>query len=365
MPIVPFIDIVPIGPAGSGKTCLLAAMKQGLDTYSSDAVPVLGADPTTTLRLDHTWGGVRADGSGWPAATDRDAWAELCFEAGCDDGDPLYEVRLVDYDGSCVTVDGHPVRRTLAARVRRADAVLCVLDGARVAALLDGDRASFDHTMSGVWKLAASRGKVVRFVVTKWDLLEGRATLAQVRDALVGVPGFVAAARRSSGWRNAPGSVGLIPVSVVGEEPGRQAVVPLLSVLAPVLRVAAERARRTGRGGSAAAEVGVNWLAQAVTAEAVRRVLHRLVGEVPEGRGARRYAGHAAVGASMLVEAAVRTWSDRALRPAHGQAARARSLRRAAEACQWELDGFRRTFPASTLHGVVSSLPTPLRRRVG
>lgn len=350
--VVPFIDIVPVGPAGSGKTSLLAAMQQGLEECDAGLAPVVRADPVTAVRLAQVWRSMRADGPGWPARTDPDALVDLRFAAETDGEEPLYETRLVDYDGSLVTGDRRQASRSLLARVRRADALLCVLDGGRIADLLDGDRGYFEHTMAGVWRLVAVRGKAVRFVVTKWDLLEGRTTLAEVRDALLTVPGFAAAARR----RAASGSVGLIPVSVLGEAPVRDAVVPLWSVFPHALRSAAGRVgQATGRGGSVATDVGARLLSQAVTAVAVRQVLQRVVRAVPERRAARRYAGHAAVGVSMLVEAAVKAWCDRTTRPDDDDGARARLLVRAAEAYEWELDGFRRRYPDSDLTRAVSS----------
>lgn len=363
---VPFIDIVPVGPAGAGKSCLLAAMKQGLEQWEPAPAPSLLPDPVTALALEETWQSMRTDGFGNPSGDDHHALIDLWFEAVPEGGEPLFETRLVDYDGDAATAgQRHPVGRALARRVREADALLCVLDGRGVLGLLEGDRGGFERDMAQVWPLVATRGKVVRFVVTKWDLLEGRTSLSRVREALSTVPGFAAALRRSSARPDGVGSVSLIPVSVVGEDAGRQALVPLLSTLPQLLREAAGHQGR-GRGGALVAGVGANWLSQAVTAVAVRQVLQRLVDAVPERRAARRYAGHAAVGVSMLVEAAVRTWCDRTARPAADGVTRAgdKALARAAEAYEWRLREFRRRFPEADLTGEVSAVPGLLRRLI-
>lgn len=364
---VPFIDIVPVGPAGAGKSCLLAAMKQGLERWESAPAPSLRPDPVTALVLEETWRSMRAGGIGHPVRGDRRALVDLWFEAVSEGAEPLFEARLLDYDGNAAMDRRHPVGRAVAARVRRADALLCLLDGARIAALLDGDRDGCARDMAEVWKLVAARGRPVRFVVTKWDLLEHRTSLAQVRAALLGLPGFVTMLRRLSARPGGTGSAALVPVSVVGDDAARQSLVPLLSVLPRVLRAAAGRAERTARrGGSLAAGVGVNWVSQAVTAVAVRQVLQHVVDTVPEHRDARRYAAHAAVGVSILAEAAVRTWCDRAVRRADGERPRADAtpLTRAADAYEWQLRDFRDRFPAADLSHVVSPAPRLLRRHI-
>ncbi|MBW4717198.1 hypothetical protein [Saccharothrix obliqua] len=337
---MPFIDIVPVGPANAGKSRLLAAMEQGLAEWDAAPAPALVPDPVTALVLSD-------------AGHVADRLVDLWYEARSDGG-ALFETRLVDYAGAAVADKRHPAAGALAARARSADAVLCVLDGERVAGLLAGDRDGFEDAMAGVWKLVPGRGRAVRFVVTKWDLLEGRASLAGVRRALAELPGFAAVLRRARA-----GGAALIPVSVVGPDAGAQAVVPLLSVLPQVLRTAAGRVERAGRGGSLVADAGVNWLSQAVTAVAVRRVLQRVVDAVPDSRVARRCAGPAAVGVSMLVEAAVRTWCDRTTRSGGGARphVEGRLLTRAAEAYEWRLRDFRRRFPDADLTGPV--LPRP------
>ncbi|MEU4805119.1 hypothetical protein [Actinosynnema sp. NPDC023587] len=362
-------DVVPVGPAGAGKTSLLAAMKQGLEEWEPEPVsPGLRPDPVTASVLAEAWRSMRAAEPGAPVGAHHRALVNLWFEAAADDGQPLFETRWVDYDGAAVTDARHAAGRALAARVRGAAALVCVVDGELVAKLLDGDRDGFERAMAGVWKLLDGQGGVVRFVVTKWDLLEDRASLSEVRDALLGQAGFVSVLRRSSVRPDGPGPVALIPVSVVGEDAGRQALVPLLSVLPPVLRTASGRAERAaGGGGSLVAGVGANWLSQAVTAVAVQQVLQRVVDAVPGDRAVRRYAGHAAVGVSMLVEAAVRTWCDRRARPgeSHGGPAQGKLLARAAEAYEWHLRDFRLRFPASDLTGAVSPASGLWRRLVG
>ncbi|MEV0675829.1 hypothetical protein AB0I60_04820 [Actinosynnema sp. NPDC050436] len=343
-------------------------MRQGLEQWQSAPAPSLRPHPVTALALEEAWLSMRTGGAGEPAGGGRQALTDLWFEAVPEGGGPLFEIRLVDYDGDVAMAAGgrHPVGRALAARVRAADAVLCVLDGRRVAELLDGDRDGFERDMAGVWKLAAGRGRAVRFVVTKWDLLEGRVPLSRVREALLTVPGFAAVLRRCSGRPGGMVSTALVPVSVASEDAGRQAVVPLLSVLPQVLREAAGHpGRARGRSRALAAGVGANWLSQAVTAVAVRQVLQRLVDAVPERGAARRCAGHAAVGVSMLVEAAVRAWCDRVVNSEEDVGARGRGvlLARAAQAYEWQLRDFHRRFPAADLTGAVSPAPRLLRRR--
>ena len=361
---MPFIDVVVVGPVGAGKSCLLAAMNHGLEQWDPAPAPSVRPAPVTALALAETWRSMR---SGGPPGAGSDALVDLWFEAVAEDGAPLFEIRLADVDGKLAAA-GERTGRALAGRVRAADALLVVLDGQGVARLLDGDRDGFDRDMAWVWKLLATRGKAVRFVVTKWDLLRDRVSLSGVREALSAVPGFAAALRRASTRSDGAGSTALIPVSVLGEDAGGQAVVPLLSVLPQVLRAAADHPGRSrGRGGALVAGVGANWLSQAVTAVAVRQLLQRLVDTVPERRAARRCAGHAAVGVSMLVEAAVRTWCDRTARLADGEVTRAdgKALTRAADAYEWQLREFRRRFPESDLTGEPSPGPRLLRRLIG
>ncbi|MFJ6673818.1 hypothetical protein ACIQMJ_22145 [Actinosynnema sp. NPDC091369] len=81
-------------------------------------------------------------------------------------------------------------------RSPRADAVLCVLDGDRVAALLDGGAGGhFGPELAALRQAAHDRGGPVFCVVTRWRQVVERGTAADVLRALCTIPDFAAVRR--------------------------------------------------------------------------------------------------------------------------------------------------------------------------
>ncbi|MFE9749858.1 hypothetical protein ACFYOT_33515 [Saccharothrix saharensis] len=82
------------------------------------------------------------------------------------------------------------------ARSPRTDALLCVLDGDRVAALLDrraGDH--FESESTALRRAARDHDGPVFCVVTRWHQVAERGTAADVSRALSAIPGFAAVCR--------------------------------------------------------------------------------------------------------------------------------------------------------------------------
>ncbi|KOX23950.1 hypothetical protein ADK67_19425 [Saccharothrix sp. NRRL B-16348] len=83
-----------------------------------------------------------------------------------------------------------------AAGVPQADAVLCVLDGDRVAALLAGDAGDhFEQELAALRQVVDQRGGPVFCVVTRWSRVAERGTASDVLRALARLPGFPASCR--------------------------------------------------------------------------------------------------------------------------------------------------------------------------
>lgn len=83
-----------------------------------------------------------------------------------------------------------------AAGAPQADAVLCVLDGDRVAALLDGDAGvHFERELATLRQFVDKRGVPVFCVVTRWRRVAERGTAGDVVRALSRVPGFAEVCR--------------------------------------------------------------------------------------------------------------------------------------------------------------------------
>jgi hypothetical protein len=219
--------VVTLGPSGAGKTIYLAALWQSLKVHH----PVLKChlsleDPVRQHRLDEVFRKIAEPGPEWPPSTTAGDVPEWVFS--CKVGSPrgqftAMRVRYIDYAGEYLTDVLEPgASDGFDENVRRADALLGLLDGHKVLELMRGE-SNFLDEMPRVLALMQNCTGPIHFVITKWDLLVGHYSLERIRERLLQHPGFASLVDSRREWRTRrmavpPGRIRLIPVSSVGLE---------------------------------------------------------------------------------------------------------------------------------------------------
>ncbi len=218
-------NILTLGASGAGKTVFMASLFKQLSTQGGHGF-FLKVDQEAQRRLLNLLYTQVATGCSWPAGTkygEVSEWTFTCYvKTAHGTGAEYAACRFVylDYAGgrlTDVTEDDHAF--DFAAAISNADAVLGLLDGQKLQALMNGS----DQRDITVWltselpntlQLMYSCQAPIHFVISKWDLLEGKYSLGQIRDRLLEkVPEF----RNLVACRNQAGlPVRLIPVSAVG-----------------------------------------------------------------------------------------------------------------------------------------------------
>ncbi|WP_076832363.1 MULTISPECIES: hypothetical protein [unclassified Frankia] len=221
--------IVVVGAQGAGKTAYLAALFESLESDPDGRGYYISTDMATTEWLNPLAEVIRKPGSEWPEST---RWVKpeiefTCFVPIGGSPFPIMRIRYVDYPGEYLTEtpEGAEEQRDLLEKtLTSADALLAMIDGRELLAVLRGEERGEDYLRT---KLRPTVQRVqatscpVHLLVTKWDLLaDAGYSLAEVRDRLLDV-GFVRGmvrARRPVAVRGEPmaGGVRLIPVSVLG-----------------------------------------------------------------------------------------------------------------------------------------------------
>jgi hypothetical protein len=212
-------DVLVLGASGSGKTVFLASMDSKLSVQNRDVGFFLSVPLKQRRLLAQKFAEV-AYGAEWPAGTrEISEWLFTCNVFAPNSATfPVCEFTYTDYAGGLVTDPNESDE--LQAKVDSADALLGIIDGHKLNAELDDTVVAPPGTR--VWQdldiiipeLAPQEGSVpVHFIISKWDLLHDKYTLAEVRDRLLEHNGFSNLVE-SRVDRQIP--VRLIPVSSVG-----------------------------------------------------------------------------------------------------------------------------------------------------
>ncbi|MBV9174836.1 MAG: hypothetical protein JOZ81_32640 [Chloroflexi bacterium] len=216
-------NVLVLGPSGSGKTVFLGSMYNKLSIQRSDVGFLLRTSDSQRMQLLGVYDTVRdASAQKWPAPTkpaDTSQWTFTCRVRIADGRltDAL-QINYWDYAGELLT---SPTAETAASteiltRSETADALVALIDGWKVFAALN-DITPVSGTIFSdldyLLPMIENNPNPVQFVVTKWDLLEDRYSLEDVKSLL----------RRSDLFdhflrsrHSSPAAVRLIPVSSVG-----------------------------------------------------------------------------------------------------------------------------------------------------
>ena len=237
------LNVIALGVPGAGKTTYLAALHHELKSDPFPGVSVSLAQSAHAAELDRVHQQAADPRQKWPKATRvgeglREFTFQVIVEASragwrgkvIRSRHPVLSLTYVDYAGEFIP-DADLYKEQAAefdARLGAAHALLGIIDGHQLLKYLmrrgPEDEAAFLANLERVVGRLKGAAQPVHFLITKWDLFEGRFTFAEVRDALLATPPetgfatFVAkrTARRRLFGKTLLGRVRLIPVSGYG-----------------------------------------------------------------------------------------------------------------------------------------------------
>lgn len=306
-------EVHALGPPGAGKTVLMASLYKRLNIKRAELPFYLKSDYSSGLQLNRTYHQLANPDESWPAPTQQIMeWSfTACVPRPAGNFEPV-KYTYVDYPGGVLTSArgaDDEVIGPLIARLKRADALLVLLDGQQLMALLRGERSGaryLELDITSSLEIVQQSRCPVHFVVTKWDLLEGTHTLAEVRDRLLKHRDFVDLIESKRAATAA--GIRLFPVSAVGPgfaelqpsgemkktgTPHPEPVnveFPLISVVPDTLQfVYLEAENRGGRAGRAMTNLRVrledlaeSGILQRMGKKAVNALTSRLVKRFPQ-----------------------------------------------------------------------------------
>jgi len=213
--------VIMLGPSGAGKTVFLAGMYKKLSTQGDEGFFLEVQEPLRREILQNIYAEV-ATGDKWPLHNDSSDQSEngewtfrCCLRIADQSIHTACEFTYLDYAGGKLT-DANVAGEDLVSEARTADAVLGLLDGRKIYSFMNNNNDEFRNLflykdIPSIIPIIQSCNAPVHFVISKWDLLEGKYTLGQIRDRLLEVLEFKNLISQLSG-----NTVRLIPVSSVG-----------------------------------------------------------------------------------------------------------------------------------------------------
>jgi hypothetical protein len=214
--------VIMLGPSGAGKTVFLASMHKKLSIQGEEGFFIEVQDPVRRQVLENIYAEV-ATGDKWPMPTDASdqsqsghEWTFRCCVRIEDRSiHPACQFTYLDYAGGKLT-DTNVVGEDLLSEAKTADTVLGLLDGRKIYSFMSNNDDEFRNIflhkdIPSIARIMQYCEAPVHFVISKWDLLEGKYTLGQVRDRLLEILEFKNLINQLTG-----NTVRLIPVSSVG-----------------------------------------------------------------------------------------------------------------------------------------------------
>jgi len=214
--------VIMLGPSGAGKTVFLASMHKKLSIQGEEGFFIEVQDPVRRQVLENIYAEV-ATGDKWPMHTDPSdqsksghEWTFRCCVRIEDRSIyPACQFTYLDYAGGKLT-DVNVAGEDLVSEAKTADAVLGLLDGRKIYSFMNNNDDEFRNLflhkdIPSIARIMQYCEAPVHFVISKWDLLEGKYTLGQIRDRLLEILEFKNLISQLTG-----STVRLIPVSSVG-----------------------------------------------------------------------------------------------------------------------------------------------------
>ena len=222
--------IITLGTSGAGKTVFLGSLFKQLSIQGEKGFFIEVADDKKRKELNTIYAEV-ITGEKWPAGTRKVTdWTFNCCVKNSDlDKYPVCKFTYIDYAGGLLTdiSEDEAISYDFEKNVEEGDAVLAIIDGLKLYKFMEDQSLSntdvlvwLNRDLPSIMQLVdkCKKNTPVHFIITKWDLLENRYSLSEVRNRLLDkVPQFndVVSSRKKAGC-----PLRLIPVSSVGNEFG-------------------------------------------------------------------------------------------------------------------------------------------------
>lgn len=229
--MIPTYNVVILGPSNSGKTVFLGSMYHKLSTQGESGF-FLAVDDAQRTRLNQIYTEVAVEEE-WPDATlvkDISNWKFTCKIQTSKGIYSACQFHYTDYAGEILTDSRDTRDNTSIAQfneaVKEADVLLGLIDGSRLLSYINGEKTGTKWALKelgNVLDLMQNTHKSIHFIISKWDLIEGKYTLEQVRNYLLEIDKFrniVMTRNQNNNTNNSDndkGVIRLIPVSSVGK----------------------------------------------------------------------------------------------------------------------------------------------------
>jgi hypothetical protein len=213
-------NILVLGASGSGKTCFLASMYEKLSVQRPDIGFFVRIGERERIILASKYREMEDPSKAWPPSTkDVKEWRFTCCVRAGERNYPLLDFAYLDYAGQQLTQESENPAFSVDDVATKADAILILLDGLKILRRLEGISDTLSSPLHNDLRyilpiIQNLEGTPLHFVITKWDLLEGKYTLREAREVLFEDERFVAIVEQQRTRKN---PTRLIPVSAVGK----------------------------------------------------------------------------------------------------------------------------------------------------
>ena len=193
-------NIITLGPSGAGKTVFLASLFKSLSIQGEHGF-FLEVEDFKKKNILNTIYTEITSGETWPRGTRGEVtkWVFNCCVKTRDLSKyPACQFTYIDYAGGLLTdldlEEDEGIGFNFQTAVQDADAVLAILDGMKVLKFMEdkhlrerGVLVWMQRDLPGILQLVDNCGKdtPVHFIISKWDLLENRYSLLEIRNRLL------------------------------------------------------------------------------------------------------------------------------------------------------------------------------------
>ncbi len=220
--------IITLGPSGAGKTVFLGSLFKQLSTQGEEGFFLEVADYQKIKKLNEIYTEI-VTGEQWPSGTRNFVeWTFACCVKNLEVNKyKICDFTYIDYAGGLLTDiddEDEAIFLDFQTEVPKADAVLAIIDGLKLYKFMEDRELNnkdvliwLNRDLPSIMQLVHSchKNTPVHFIISKWDLLESRYSLLDVRERLLKyVPQFsdVVSIRKRAGC-----PLRLIPISSIGK----------------------------------------------------------------------------------------------------------------------------------------------------
>ena len=207
-----------LGPSGSGKTVFLASLYKKLSIQGEHGFFLEVDGSEKRKRLNNIYTQIAIDEK-WPKGTTYSEISEWTFTCRVQTENlPIYSAckfNYLDYAGGRIT-DEMEEDSEFDDKLNDADALLGLLDAQRICAFMQNEKVGMSwaiNDLPNMLDIMQNTSKPIHFIISKWDILEGKFTLEQIRNRLLEIDEFKNLIKQRT---KAGTPVRLIPVSAVG-----------------------------------------------------------------------------------------------------------------------------------------------------